>query len=303
MCNEQINAAKKETEQVDLQINDLSTNIDNVQKNVPVFQPMLKALGAEKDAAGGRSFTKALLRNDTVLRPDSAVASSMQKLTGCELTANDISSSQKMLLHKPSGSKGGFGAFKYGNETAINIAGKTVNKNCQIVGRAKMEDWIAKNVGIAKRNAIKRHNLRTGIPLAARDHPGVYSTHTDGFVVAETPKGWPEEKHGYVPYKLCYFITAQSFVVSWTNTVSNFPFENRKFADWGAKLMKFKSMDDMKRQLSAKRNELHGMSYKRIYQGKEVPSMLKLSPANRALVNKTAGYKFYYHDDNNNRYW
>ena len=193
---EQKDDAVKQSKEIELQINEISTKFDNVQKNLPMYQPMLKALGADEDAAGGRCKTKALLRNDNVLRPDSAVASSMQQLTGDQLTAIDIATSQNNLLRKPSSTNGGFGAFKIGNKTAINIASKSVNKNLQIVARAKMEHWIATNTGIAKINAIKCHNLKTGIPLAARDHPGVYYIHDDGFGIEETPDGWPEEEHG-----------------------------------------------------------------------------------------------------------
>jgi hypothetical protein len=60
--------------------------------------------------------------------------------------------------------------------------------------------------------------------------------------------------------------------------------------------MLYKGIRDMTTQIGSRKNELGGMRYTRIHKGQEVPSMRKLSLANRALVNKTAGFKFYFYD-------
>lgn len=193
---EQKDNAEKKSKEIEHQINEISTKFDTVKKNLPTFQPMLEAVDADKDAAGGICGTKALLRNDKVLLPDSAFASSMQQLTGDRLTAADIAKSQRNLLDNPSASNGAFGTYKIGNKTAINRKGESVSKNLQIVAKARMDYFIANNISIAKRNNALCHNLKPGIPRAARDHVGVYYLHDDGFGIEETPEGWPEDKHG-----------------------------------------------------------------------------------------------------------
>lgn len=65
--------------------------------------------------------------------------------------------------------------------------------------------------------------------------------------------------------------------------------------------MTFKDIDDMRTKLSSKRSELGGMRYTRIHQGKEI-NLRKFGNYEGKLINKTAGFKFYFIDGNSYRF-
>ena len=120
------------------------------------------------------------------------LAGRMGELTNTKLTQADLDIAAKNQRSNPSRTKGALSCWKEGDEISLNIYGKEVGKNRQIVQRESYKIQKEKDYGGAKWLREHSHNLLRDIPVYSVKYSDHISISADGrsFVFAETPETW-----------------------------------------------------------------------------------------------------------------